>query len=451
MSRMRSIAESDESGQIAVTTFEHDARRRLCRETRVAADPQMWSHELSYTYDDNGNRRSEHRRYTLPPDEVFERNVTYVYDLDDPATYGTMQNRLMAVSGDESRTYYYDEDGNVWRIIEGSLRTDLEYDKMGRVWRAWGYNQGDDVLWAHEFRYAGARRRYLVRELDPDAWEWHDVRWSDYLGNSIWGDYTVDGGTATMTTRYVPGLWQTDLTPLGDDPPGAPTTAFVHTNQLGTTRLLSDESGSAVDLGVGSALQHYTAFGRPFIVDDDPPEGSSYALPTRYGYAGAWGYDSQSGIGALMHVGARYYDPRIGRFLQRDPIGISGGLNVYAYVENSPANRVDPSGHGFIDPFSPSGRRELDRMAGEAQRQHWERMHPPPAVPLPMPAKPLSPAQELERLKRDVYWVEGTGALAGAISCGATALGVFLANVIDQLIHYDEPLNPLYGGSYEDW
>ena len=341
---MRSIAESDESGQIAVTTFEHDARRRLCRETRVAADPQMWSHELSYTYDDNGNRRSEHRRYTLPPDEVFERNVTYVYDLDDPATYGTMQNRLMAVSGDESRTYYYDEDGNVWRIIEGSLRTDLEYDKMGRVWRAWGYNQGDDVLWAHEFRYAGARQRYLVRELDPGAWEWHDVRWSDYLGNSIWGDYTVDGGTATMTTRYVPGLWQTDLTPLGDDPPGAPTTAFVHTNQLGTTRLLSDESGSAVDLGVGSALQHYTAFGRPFIVDDDPPEGSSYALPTRYGYAGAWGYDSQSGIGALMHVGARYYDPRIGRFLQRDPIGIAGGLNVYAYVGNDPLTAVDPLG-----------------------------------------------------------------------------------------------------------
>jgi len=44
------------------------------------------------------------------------------------------------------------------------------------------------------------------------------------------------------------------------------------------------------------------------------------------------------------HVGARYYDPSSGRFLQRDPIGIEGGANVYAYVRNGPALRVDPPG-----------------------------------------------------------------------------------------------------------
>ncbi|UCE59203.1 MAG: hypothetical protein JSU63_17385 [Phycisphaerales bacterium] len=33
-----------------------------------------------------------------------------------------------------------------------------------------------------------------------------------------------------------------------------------------------------------------------------------------------------------------------GRFLQRDPIGIYGGHNVYAYVNNSPLTRVDPFG-----------------------------------------------------------------------------------------------------------
>lgn len=46
----------------------------------------------------------------------------------------------------------------------------------------------------------------------------------------------------------------------------------------------------------------------------------------------------------LLHVGARWYDPAIGRFISRDPIGIAGGLNVYVYCANSPLGCVDPTG-----------------------------------------------------------------------------------------------------------
>jgi hypothetical protein len=39
-----------------------------------------------------------------------------------------------------------------------------------------------------------------------------------------------------------------------------------------------------------------------------------------------------------------YYDPRLGRWLSRDPLGEAGGFNLYAYCGNDPVNRHDPLG-----------------------------------------------------------------------------------------------------------
>ena len=44
----------------------------------------------------------------------------------------------------------------------------------------------------------------------------------------------------------------------------------------------------------------------------------------------------------LYYYGARYYDPYIGRFTQRDPIG--DGVNWYAYTYNNPLKYTDPTG-----------------------------------------------------------------------------------------------------------
>ena len=61
----------------------------------------------------------------------------------------------------------------------------------------------------------------------------------------------------------------------------------------------------------------------------------SHRFATKY-------YDEESG---LYYYGYRYYDPNVGRWINRDPIEESGGTNLYGFVYNSSPNWFDDLGH----------------------------------------------------------------------------------------------------------
>jgi RHS repeat-associated protein len=84
----------------------------------------------------------------------------------------------------------------------------------------------------------------------------------------------------------------------------------------------------------------YDAFGQTI--------GTTGSSTNPYLFAATWGYRNDGDAG-LMHVGARYYDAQVGRFLTRDTVLSE---HPYLYCEHEPVNSVDPSGHfgvmGFL-------------------------------------------------------------------------------------------------------
>ncbi|MCK8680669.1 DUF6531 domain-containing protein [Streptomyces lichenis] len=99
---------------------------------------------------------------------------------------------------------------------------------------------------------------------------------------------------------------------------------YYLTDALGSVIAVVDESGNKVN------SYAYTPTGLPRA-------GTAEQVPQPYRFAG--GYRDPSG---LYHLGARYYDPQLGRFTQLDPAGKE--TNPYLYADGDPMNRIDPHG-----------------------------------------------------------------------------------------------------------
>ena len=129
----------------------------------------------------------------------------------------------------------------------------------------------------------------------------------------------------------------------------------------------------------------------------------------------------------LLHVGWRWYDPALGRFVQRDPAGLHAGNNVYAYCDGQPLSKADSMGLAADTEFCP--------ICGKF---HCFRKHHPD-VPLP----PLKPAQEYRIIKVVRILVEGGAAVIVVLAGGGPValgmgLGLICVEVYEQWTEEDE-------------
>ena len=103
---------------------------------------------------------------------------------------------------------------------------------------------------------------------------------------------------------------------------------FYHYDGLGSTVAITDENAQIVN------SYAYSPYG---LV------GGQETIPNPFKYVGRFGVMDEGN--GLYYMRARYYDPEVGRFINKDPIGYAGGdTNLYAYCLNNPINLVDPWG-----------------------------------------------------------------------------------------------------------
>ena len=118
-----------------------------------------------------------------------------------------------------------------------------------------------------------------------------------------------------------------------------------HFDGLGSVVALSDVNNVIVE------SYSYDVFGAPTIYDANQTEISASAIGNPYMFTARRADDET----ALYYYRARYYAFDIGRFLQTDPVGYYGGLNMYTYCGNNPVAYVDPLGTQAISPYAEGG------------------------------------------------------------------------------------------------
>lgn len=326
-----------------VQCFDHDYLGRMvdawtqttagCKATGEAAEAaglingsvaQYW-HE--YTYDKSGSRAQE-VLHAAPGQAATTR--TYQYGVSQSHTVVGVTEQIAASGSNPAvtaqETYAYDRTGQTTSRQIGGDTQNLTWNPDGRVERV----ENADGTGA-EYLYDADGNRLIARNTTTDQAGAEVTKSTLYLGHT---EVTVSSAEPTVAkaTRYVDvGSGHTALI----DDTGAVT--FVLADHHGTGQLTIDASDMAI------AQRRTTPFGIE--------RGSGSVGPDQWassrGFVG--GYDDRAVTG-LVSVGAREYDPDLGRFISLDPImDLSDPQQVhgYTYGNNNPVAVADPSGLAY--------------------------------------------------------------------------------------------------------
>ena len=243
-------------------------------------------------------------------------------------TYSTTANQMATRLG---ASVSYDPAGNI--TADGSGRT-FSYNQAGRLYQVF---KGGMLYATYYYNYLGQRTRKVTTASAPQGAQTLLYQY-DPQGHLI----VEFSGTGAPIRSYV---WRDD-TPIAQiDYQPSRRILYFETDHLNTPRAAMDATGKVV------WRWESDAFGTTLANED--PSGSAVKTTVNLRFPGQY-YDQESG---LNYNYFRDYDPTTGRYVQSDPIGLSGGsLSTYVYVNQNPLSHTDPLGlEAIIEVPTPMG------------------------------------------------------------------------------------------------
>ncbi|MCF1487756.1 DUF6531 domain-containing protein [Pseudomonas sp. AA27] len=344
--RTRKCRPTTQSVQLPVAIqqrFEYDARDQLIRRTRqlpgAPLRDQLVQHDASGRllgiHDLN---RAQHESYRYDP----------AGNLQDAGNAGALRHDRLHTYQD--KRYRYDAFGRL-----------VEKRSSRRARQLFGYDAEHrlvEVRTLHAGRERKVRMRYdpLGRRVEKSEYDEHGL----LLGQT---DFAWDGLRLLQEKRHGRAslyLYEGEsYEPLARVDGTGPDQQILHFhNDLsGLPELLTDEQGQI------TWQANYLAWGNTF--EESSCTGSLHEQNLRF--QGQY-LDRETG---LHYNTFRYYDPDIGRFTQPDPIGLSGGHQLYAYAP-SPLSWIDPLGWLTLTGKTKGG---MDRAS-----KAWRSRHGPASL-----------------------------------------------------------------------
>jgi RHS repeat-associated protein len=328
LTSIRSVA-----GGVTVSnhTYSHSALNQRLRDED--ADGKFWS----YLYNSDGELESAVKHDALAAqlagmnfqysfDEIGNRTGTCVDGVANTTYVSNALNQYIAITGVSSVSPVHDADGNL--TDNGELL--FAYDGENRLAKV--HRKSDGALIAtYTYDDQSRRVRKVTTMSAPQGAHDRVFVWDGW--NTIGElNHSAGGGSAL---RYYG--WGLDLSGSQQGAGGVGGLVLEFDVPAGEMYLPTyDGNGNVMKLVKASdrsvaASYEYDPYGKVVGSTGAFATGNPWGFSTKYA-------DAELG---MLYYGFRYYSPGSGRWSSRDPIEEVGGVNLYAFVNNDPANMVD--------------------------------------------------------------------------------------------------------------
>ncbi|MGH3847611.1 MAG: RHS repeat-associated core domain-containing protein, partial [Pseudonocardiaceae bacterium] len=339
LGELRSAAETRRSNS-GTLTFNYDSTS-WTRRLLTSADGVNGGDAYTWTYDRVGSRLTE---LHIPPGG----SVPKVY-----STLGS-DNRLLgqrdSINSSSIHRYLTDQAGQRLADLDShtgvlGLQAMSTWTAAGQLYYSLTPESGTgpyDLVWTW---YDGQGRRVITHlatttslstEQTPNSTQGFRTYYV-YDGSDVAFTLVKPWGSTTwrMQQRYVTtGLDENIGARLWNN--GTPVSLALVTDRQGGF-IMGVQGTGTEQVNTGFYLRN--PFGQ---LESGSTVASGLDTHVGVGYAGA-GTPTSAG-GGYVYLRTRWYDPQTGRFLSQDPIGLAGGVNLYAYAGNNPVAYSDPFG-----------------------------------------------------------------------------------------------------------